>query len=405
MSTMEQQEILALAKSVEAFAIEARRHIHANPELSMREVETAAYVADSLRQMGYQPETGIAGEHGVRAVLRGGKPGPTIGLRADMDALPITEANDLEFRSRNTGVMHACGHDCHTAILLATAKALKQVQESLAGNVVFIFQPCEEMGPGGAQSMVDAGVMRDIDAVFALHVAAAADAGRFGFIEGASSASCAGLKITVTGRGGHAAHPETTIDPVVVAGHVIVALQQIVSRQVGPLDSVVVTIGTIHAGTKSNIIADQVVMEGTVRTLDAKQRDAMPERIRRIVSGVCEAFGAHGDLEYSQGCPSCVNDSAMVEFARRAATLAVGADRIDRNQVSLGGEDFACMLAMAPGAIGSLGVADPATPFSDRAPIHNAHFMADESALAAGVAYFVALATLAGAPDSPVGKR
>lgn len=402
---MEQQEIRALAKSVEAFVIEARRHIHANPELSEHEVQTAAYVAGCLRSMGYEPETGIAGWNGVKAVLHGGKPGPTIGFRADMDALPITETNDLPFKSQNPGVMHACGHDCHTAIVLAAAKALKQARDQLAGNVVFIFQPSEEMGPNGAEPMVNAGVLAGVDAVFAMHIGAAADAGRLSFMEGVTTANCAGFRITVTGKGGHAAHPETTVDPIVVAAQVVVAMQQIVSRQVGPLDNAVVTIATIHGGTKSNIIPSQVVMEGTVRTLDAHSREEIPKRIKRIVSGVCEAFGATGEVEYTDGCPSSVNNTAMVGLARRAAALAVGEDKIDEGKVSLGGEDFSYMLDTVPGCGGSLGVAHPATPVSERAPLHNAGMMVDESALVSGVAYYVALAALAASPDSPLNKR
>lgn len=402
---MEQQEIRALAESVASFVIEARRHIHAHPELSGQEEQTAAYVADCLRSMGYEPETRIAGEHGVKAVLKGGHPGPTIGLRADMDALPITEATDLPFKSQNPGAMHACGHDCHTAILLGTAKALKRIQDQLAGNVVFLFQPSEEMGPGGAKPMVDAGVLTGVDAVFALHIGSGTDAGRLSFLEGPSSASCATFKITVTGKGGHAAHPETTIDPVVVAGHIVVALQQIVSRQVGPLSSVVVTVGSIHGGTKSNIIADQVEMEGTVRTLDPTLRDAVPERIKRLVTGVCEAFGATGTVDYTQGCPSCVNDPAMVRLARQAAALAVGEENVQTGRVTLGGEDFSYMLDAVPGSGGSLGTANPATPAGERAPLHNARMLVDESALVAGVAYQIALATLAGGPESPLTRK
>lgn len=389
---MKQDKIKALAQSVEPFVLEARRHIHANPELSFKEEKTAAYVADCLRDMGYEPETGIGGLHAVKAVLRGGKPGPVVGFRADMDALPVTEMTDLPFKSQSPGAMHACGHDCHTAVLLGAAKALKHVQDQIAGTVVFLFQPAEELGPGGAKPMVEAGALNGIDAVFALHISSALDSGHLTFMPGVSSADCSGLKITVTGKGGHAAHPETTIDPVAVAGQVIVALQQIVGRQVGPLQRAVVTIATIHGGTKANIIPDQVVMEGTVRTLDPELRDFMPERIQRLVSGVCEAFGATGTVEYTHGAPSCVNDPAMVDLARQAAALAVGEENVLEAKVSLGGEDFSYMLQVAPGSMGSLGTADPSTPMSERHPLHNAHMMVYEPALVHGVAYYVALA-------------
>lgn len=401
---MHHDEIALLAESVQEFVVRARRRIHANPELSYQEEQTAAFVAEQLREMGYDPEVGIGGLHAVKAVLEGGRPGPTIGFRADMDALPITEQNDLPFKSQNPGVMHACGHDCHTAVLLGAAKALKQVQDRVAGRIVFLFQPAEEVGPGGAQYMVQAGALAGIDGVFALHISPNMDAGRLGFREGVSSANSDGLKITITGRGGHAAYPQTTVDAVVVAGHVIVALQQIVARQIGPTDSAVLTIGSVHGGTKGNIIAEQVELVGTVRTLDAQTRASMPGRIETLVNGVCQAFGATGTVEYRFGYPSVVNDAAMTGLARRAAAQIVGEERIDAMPISLGGEDFAYMAQAAPGAMGWLGSANPATPPAERYPLHNAKLMVDESALQHGVRYWIALAMLAGSPGSPLVK-
>lgn len=402
---MQRDALRALTQSVEPFVLSARRHIHANPELSYQEENTAAFVADHLRAMGYEPETGIGGVHAVKAVLKGGRPGPTIGLRADMDALPIHELTDLPFQSQNPGVMHACGHDCHTAMLLGAAKALKQMQDQVAGTVVFLFQPAEEVGPGGAKFMVEAGALEGIDAVFALHIGPGLDAGRMGFMEGVSSANSDRLRITVTGKGGHAAHPHTAVDAVVVAGHVIVALQQIVARQVGPMQNAVVTIGAIQGGTKGNIIAEQVELIGTVRTLDPEVRADMPGRIQRLVTGVCEAFGATGTVEYGNGYPSCVNDPAMVALARKAAALAVGEEGVFQNEVSMGGEDFAYMLQKAPGAMGRLGSAIPSTPADQRYPLHNARLMVDESALSHGVAFYIALAALAGQEGSPLLSR
>jgi amidohydrolase len=392
---MNSEEVRALARSVEPFVLEARRHIHANPELSYQEEQTAAFVAARLRELGYEPETGIGGLHGVMAVLKGGRPGPTIGLRADMDALPITEAVDLPFQSTKPGVMHACGHDCHTAMLLGAAKALKQVQEQVAGTVVFLFQPAEEVGPGGAKAMVGAGCLEGMDAVFALHIGPTMDAGQIGFMEGVSSANSDGIKITITGKGGHAAHPHLSVDAVVVAGHVLVALQQIVARQVGPVQSAVITIGSIHGGTKGNIIAETVELVGTCRTLDPDLRASMPGRLERLVTGVCEAFGATGKVEYRCGYPSCVNDPVAVALSREAAALALGAENVQQTQVSLGGEDFSYMMQAAPGCMGRLGSAIPSAPASERWPLHNARLLVDESALAHGVAYYVALAALA----------
>lgn len=402
---MNRSAIRDLVRSVEPFVLEVRRHIHAHPELSFQEAETAAFVADRLREMGYEPQTGVGGLHAVTAKLEGGRPGPTIGLRADMDALPINELTDLPFKSLNPGVMHACGHDTHTAMLLGAARALRQVREQLAGNVVFLFQPAEEMGPGGAQAMVQAGALAGVDAAFALHIGPSHDAGKMGFMAGVSSANSDGLKITITGKGGHAAHPHMSVDAVAVAGYVIVGLQQIVSRQVAPTQSAVITIGAIHGGTKGNIIAEQVELVGTVRTLDAAVRESMPRRIKTLVKGVCDSFGASAAVEYRLGYPSVINDASMVALARRAAAIAVGEENVFTNEVSMGGEDFAYMLQAVPGCMGRLGSGNPATPVDQRYPLHNARMMVDEAALANGVAYYVALALEAGRPESPLVDR
>lgn len=397
-------QIRSLVQSVEPFVLEARRHIHANPELSYQEEQTAAYVADRLREMGYEPAVGVGGLHAVTAVLKGGKEGPTIGLRADMDALPITELTEVPFKSQNPGVMHACGHDCHTSMLLGAAKALKQIQGEIAGNVIFLFQPAEEVGPGGAQVLVRAGALEGVDAVFALHIGPNLDAGRIAFMEGVSSANSDRLRITITGKGGHAAQPHTAIDAVVVAGHVIVALQQIVARQVGPTQSAVITIGAVHSGTKGNIIAETAELVGTVRTLDKSVREEMPGRIERLVRGVCEAFGATGTVEVGSGYPSCVNDPRAVALARQAAGVALGAENVLEHEVSMGGEDFSYMMQVAPGCMGRLGSAVPSTPVSERYPLHNARMFVDESALGGGVGFYVALALLAGQPGSPFSR-
>lgn len=399
---MNTAEIRRLARSVEPFVLEVRRHIHARPELSFEESETAAFVAEHLREMGYEPQTGVGGLHAITARLAGGRPGPTIGLRADMDALPITELTDLPFQSRNPGVMHACGHDTHTAMLLGAARALRQAREQLAGNVVFLFQPAEELGPGGAQAMVQAGALAGVDAAFGLHIGPSQDAGQLGFMAGVSTANSDGLKITITGKGGHAAHPHLSVDAVAVAGYVIVGLQQIVSRQVAPTQSAVITIGAIHGGTKGNIIAEQVELVGTVRTLDAAIRESMPRRIETLVRGVCESFGAAGAVQYRFGYPSVVNDAAMVALARKAAAVAVGEEKVFTSEVSMGGEDFAYMLQAVPGCMGRLGSSNPATPVAQRYPLHNARMLVDEAALVNGVAFYIALAVEAGGLESPL---
>lgn len=388
---MKREEILALAASVEPIVVEARRHLHSYPELSFEEVETAAYVAARLREWGYSPQTGVAGMHGVTAVLEGGRPGPTVALRADMDALPIQEETGLPFASTRPGIMHACGHDCHTAILLGTAALFARIREQIPGRVLFLFQPAEEVGPGGARPMVGAGVLEGVDQVYGLHITPTMDAGMFAFRPGVGCANSDQIKIVVRGKGGHAAQPHQAVDPVVIAGHVIVALQQIVSRQVPPLQSAVITIGSIHGGTKGNVIPDAVELSGTVRTLDAAVRDAMPERIERLVTGVAAGLGGAAELTYTRGYPCMINDEAATALARAAAESIVGAEKVMTHEISMGGEDFAYFAAARPGSFGRIGVAPVGSPLSERYPLHNGRLRVDESALPLGVAFYTAL--------------
>ncbi|MGE5673591.1 MAG: M20 metallopeptidase family protein [Mycobacterium leprae] len=401
---MEREALLSLAQSVQPYVLETRRHLHAHPELSYQETETAAFIARELERMGYPVRTGVGGLHGVVAEAVGKRSGPTIALRADIDALPVSEQGNLPFRSQTPGVMHACGHDCHTAMLLGTALALKQLEPELAGKVLFIFQPAEEVGPGGAQAMVQAGILEEVDAVFALHVSPALETGRLGFVAGVCSANSDGMRITITGKGGHAAHPENAVDAVVVAGHVIVALQQVVSRGVAPTQEAVVTIGAIHGGTKGNIIAEQVELAGTIRTLDRQVRSLVHQKVHTIVSGICAAYSATSSVEIRPGYPSCVNDSAMVALARAAAASMVGEPNVLHSEVSLEGEDFAYMLQAVPGCTGLLGIADAAWPQEQRAPLHNSRLMVDEAALLHGVGFYLSLVDLAGREGSPLAQ-
>jgi amidohydrolase len=375
------------------YTLSVRRHIHQHPELSFEEVETSRYVADQLRSCGYEPEEGIGG-YGVRAVLHGVRPGRTLALRADMDALPINEDNELPFRSRRAGVMHACGHDAHTAMLLTAARILKSEQERLAGNVVFLFQPAEELPPGGAKAMIEAGALENpgVDAVFGLHQGVAFEVGTIAVVSGPRSASSDTFKITVIGRGGHAAMPHRTVDPVAITGLLITALQQLVSRQLSPMQPAVVTIGSVHGGTKENVIPDHVTLAGTVRTFDPGIRKDIPRRMETMVKGITEAGGARYDLEYTFGYPVLINDSEMAAVARRAAERVVGAGNVVSSEPAMAAEDFAYFLQKAPGAFASVGVGSPGK--RDRPSSHSPRFVLDENGLPFGVAYYLSLVDL-----------
>lgn len=387
---MEREEIIRLAEAQRAYVTGARRHIHQHPELSFQEKETAAFVAAELRACGLEPVEGFGGSHGVVATLEGGRPGPTLALRADMDALPVEELNDLPFRSQNPGVMHACGHDAHTAILLGAARALAEVRDRVPGRVRFLFQPAEELPPGGALGMIEAGCLDGVDAVFGLHQSTAADAGTMIFAPGPRSASADTFKLTVLGRGGHAARPESAVDAIQIAGQVIGALHQIVSRRVAAQDQAVITIGTVHGGTKENVIAHEVTLSGTVRALDPAVRTALAREIEAVVKGVTDAWGGSYALDYLYGYPVLINDATMTDVAQRAAALVLEPAAVQTSsRPTMAAEDFARYLERVPGCYASLGVGTPGSV--DRPPSHSGAFLLDESGLPAGVAWYLAL--------------
>jgi amidohydrolase len=390
---MDRDRILALAEAQRGFVVAARRQIHQRPELSFQEHETAAFVADRLRELGYEPRTGIGRSGtGLTAVLEGGRSGPTIALRADMDALPVEETNDLPFRSECPGVMHACGHDSHTAILLGAARALMDVRDEVAGRVVFLFQHAEELPPGGALELIEAGAMEGVDAVFGLHQGTDLDVGQIAFANGPRTASADTFTLTVLGKGGHGAFPHRTVDGIQIAAQLVSALHQIVSRRVPPLDPAVLTIGTIHGGTKENVIAHEVTMTGTVRTLNRGARDLIPREIEAVARGVTSAWGGDFKLDYLRGYPVLVNEPKMTEVARRAAELVLEPGAVIVNALPvMAGEDFAHYLDHAPGSFASIGVGTPGT--ANRGLSHSGSFMLDEAALPVGVAYYLSLVT------------
>jgi amidohydrolase len=388
-------------RTIEAEARAWFEWLHRHPELSFQERETAGFVAGRLRGLGYEPRehvgTGPDGRplYGVVAVLGTERPGPALALRADMDALPLEEATGLDYASENPGAMHACGHDAHTAMLLGAAAALKQrdAADPYPGPVVFIFQPAEELPPGGALGMVEAGVLEQppVGAIFGIHVGGR-EVGTFSLAAGPRNAASDGFTITVRGKGGHAAWPHKAVDPILVGAHVVVALQSIVSRQVSPRQAAVLTVGTISGGTKNNVIPETVTLGGTCRTLDPELRDQMPDRIKAIVDGICSAFGAQGEVEYRRGYDVVINDPAMADLARSAAAGVVGDPFIQPVEPGMGGEDFGRYLQKVPGCFITLGAGDPSVPPEERPGGHSPRFVADPNCLQFGIAFYLAVA-------------
>ena len=383
-----------------------RRDFHANPELSNREFRTSKIVAEQLEAMGFEVKTGIA-HTGVVGLLRGGRPGPIVALRADMDALPVTEQNDLPFRStvratyngQETGVMHACGHDAHVAIALGAARVLAGMREQLTGTVMMIFQPAEEGPPkgedGGAELMLEEGLFEIAkpDAIFGLHVWSALNAGQIGYRSGPMLASSDRIEITVNGRQTHGSKPWAGIDPIVVASQIVMNLQTITSRQVDITRApAVVSIGSIHGGIRNNIIPDSVTMLGTVRTFDQDMRTDIADRIKRTVTTTAEAAGTSASIEYDFGYPITVNHPALTARSVSRLEAVVGADNVGELALITGAEDFSYFQMQVPGFYFMLGATAPDRDAGEAPSNHSPMFSVDESTLETGV---LALSTLA----------
>ena len=373
-------EVVELTESV----IDLRRTFHRWPELGFQEKRTSALVAERLEAMGIEVRTGIA-QTGVLGTLRGNGAGKTVLLRADMDGLPIEEATGVPYASKNHGVMHACGHDGHTAILLTVAQILAQRRQQFSGTVKFAFQPAEELPPGGAKGMIDEGVLDDpkVDATFGLHLWNGLPVGKIGVDEGPIMASVDRFDIVIKGVGSHGAYPHTGVDPIVVGSHVVAALQTVVSREVPPLAPVVVTVGTFHGGTAFNVIPSHVELSGTVRTVDARIRDELPARLERLVRGVTSGMRAECSFNYTFGYPVTVNDVGRAQFARRVAGAIVGNANVVSAGMTMGAEDMAYFLDAIPGCYLRLGSGNPDEGLTH--PHHSALFNFDEAALPIGV--------------------
>jgi amidohydrolase len=368
--------------------VEWRRHLHQRPELGFKEQLTAQVIAQKLQEWGIEHKTGIA-KTGIVATINSDRPGPVLAIRADMDALPIQEANDVPYRSQHDGVMHACGHDGHTAIALGTAYYLTQHREDFAGTVKIIFQPAEE-GPGGAKPMVEEGVLKnpDVDAIIGLHLWNNLPLGTVGVRSGALMAAVECFHCTILGKGGHGAMPHQTVDSIVVSAQIVNALQTIVARNIDPIESAVVTVGTIHAGTALNVIADTARMSGTVRYFNPKLEGYFGKRIEQVIGGVCQSHGASYELNYESLYPPVINDAKMAELVCSVAldVVETPAGIVPECQ-TMGGEDMAFFLQKVPGCYFFLGSANPTKNLAY--PHHHPRFDFDETALGMGVEIFV----------------
>ena len=398
-------EIDRRAAEVEPAVIAWRRDIHQHPELSNREFRIAKLVADHLEELGIEVRRAVA-HTGVVGLLRGGLPGGVVALRADMDALPVTEEVDLPFASkvrttylgREVGVMHACGHDAHTAILLGVAEVLTGVREELPGSVLFLFQPAEESAPpgeeGGARLMIEEGALEDPrpDAIFALHVIPQYRAGEIAYRAGGAMASSDNLGIVVRGKQTHAAYPWLGVDPIAVASRIVLALQALPGRQMDARLPSVVSIGTIHGGVRYNIIPDEVELRGTIRTLEPSMQPELHRRIRTTATKIAESSGASAEVDIQINYPVTYNDPELTARMEPTLRRVAGPDRLLRGLPRTSAEDFAFFSQRAPGLYFWLGVRSPNVAEKDAASTHSPLFTVDESALILGVRAMASLA-------------
>lgn len=377
-------EIQALQTELVAW----RRNFHRQPELAFRENLTAAFITQKLTELGIDHQTGIA-HTGIVAIIEGQSPGKVLGIRADMDALPIQEENEVEYRSQHDGIMHACGHDGHVAIALGTAKYLHEHRESFQGTVKVIFQPAEE-SPGGAKPMIEEGVLKnpDVDALIGLHLWNSLPLGTVGVRPGALMAAAETFHVHIQGKGGHGAMPHQTIDPIVVGAQIVTALQTLVSRTVNPLDAAVLTVGEFKAGRAHNVVADFAELSGTVRYFNPEYEKVMGDRVGKIINGVCQSFGATYELDYIRQYPPTINDPAIAKLVKTVAeeTIETPLGVVPDCQ-TMASEDVSFFLREVPGCYFFLGAANPKRNLAY--PHHHPRFNFDESVLGMGVEMFV----------------
>lgn len=384
-------KITESAEALEEHLVSLRREFHRHPEISGEEAETAERIAAELQAIGgYEIRRNVGG-HGILATMDSGKPGKTVALRADMDALQISEETGLPYHSENAGVMHACGHDTHMTMLLGAARLLAQSRGELRGKVRLIFQPSEEASPrGGSRAMIQAGALDGVDAVFGLHIWPGLPSGVFGVKAGPLMAASDHFSVVLHGKSSHAATPEAGIDAIAAGAQFVSALQTIVSRNKDPLQPAVITVGRFHAGTRYNIIAGTCEMEGTCRTFDPEVRDLAERRLQEVLDGVCKLSGCTGELHYDRGYMAVLNDPKMADYVHSTASSLFGGQyAVTVKKPSMCAEDFAFYLAERPGAFAWLGTAEAGAAVY---PLHNCRFAADENVLWRGAALLAELA-------------
>lgn len=381
-------DILTQARAVAGEAIALRRMIHRCPEPGNEEHSTSALIVRTLEGLGWTVERPVGTS--VMATLTGARPGGTVALRADMDALRIQEETGLPFMSEKPGLMHACGHDFHCAGLLGAAMLLTRFRDELRGSVRLLFQPDEE-GSGGAQRMIAAGCLNGVDAVFGAHVDPDLPAGTVGFKYGKMYAASDVFKVIVRGEGCHGASPEAGVDAIAIGAQVVTTLQQIVSRRIAPTDSAVLTVGSFHAGAQANVVADRAELEGILRTLGPSTRAEVKGMLTQTVEGVCAALGGSAEIVIRESYPGIVNDDGMVDYAKRAAAMTLGEGAVRMiDSPTMATEDFGCFAQVVPGAFYKIGVGNPA--IGAVWPIHSPKFVADEAAMPALIAMHAAVA-------------
>lgn len=395
---MERDLITQLLESVREDVITWRRHLHQNPELSFQEEKTANFVYDLLTSFGHM-ELSRPTKTSVMARLIGSRPGKVIGLRADMDALAITEENDFPYASQVPGVMHACGHDGHTAMLLGAAKVLTSLRDRICGEVRFIFQHAEEVQPGGAREMVEAGVADGVDLMLGIHLMSHLPIGKIGLAYGPVTANSDRFDITIQGKGGHASTPQTSIDPVAIGAQVISSLQHIVSRQTDPLEKLVVSVTNFHGGTGAyNVIPDRAYLSGSVRSFAGEVRESAVSHLEQIVAGVTAAYGASYSFDYRYGYSSVFNDEAVTRSVEKLIEEEWGQDVIQYVPPMMGGEDFSAFSDAVPSCFVLVGAGNEEKGIVY--PHHHPRFTVDEDALKDGVRLFVTYVLKAAAETS-----
>ena len=366
--------------------IETRRTLHMNPELGFEEVETSKLVAGYLEKFGLQVKTGMA-KTGVIGLLKGEKPGKTVAIRADMDALPMEEANQIPYRSKVKGKMHACGHDAHVTILLGVARLFSSMPNRVQGNIKWIFQPAEE-GGGGGRVLTEEGVLENpkVEAIFGAHLFPDLKIGKVGIHEKEGLAAADRFIIKMIGRGAHGAYPHLSRDPILAVGELISQLHTIVSRSINPLDSAVITIGKVSGGTAFNIIPDEAEILGTVRSLSQKVREELKSRMEEVTQGVAKSFGMDYHFDFQWGYPALINDPEMSRLVAAACARGIGKENVEFIRPSMGGEDFAYYLEKVPGSFFRLGCRNEEKGIVN--PFHSSRFNIDEDVLPFGVEMF-----------------